>query len=178
MCWKRGAPGRRGSGSPFLACTNRFCPAPILVQGVSRVFTSPVSRYWYVWRCNIQEGHPWRAQTLKIWKISVRACSPGWIFLLFFVLCCLMMNLPSMELLFVEIWRWNGVHWTLWFILSLVEGLFKDAKSFWKRHPRMQLHFHSHSFMRRRVHFGGVLLSYSDESFLSVIQSPGVLFGF
>lgn len=86
MCWKRGAPGRRGSGSPFLACTNRFCPGPILIRGVSRVSVSLVSGYWYVWRYNIQEGHPRGAQTLKVWKFSASACFPGWV-LCYFLFC-------------------------------------------------------------------------------------------
>lgn len=76
----------------------------------------------------------------KQWRFGNSVLVPAFLGEFFLIYCSVFFNdelALCRTLLIVEIWRWNGVHWTLWFILSLVEGLFKDARSIWK-HPLIQ----------------------------------------
>lgn len=79
MCWKRGAPGRRGSGlhEQVLSWTSfnlRF-PSPLYL------YSGSVCKH-------VQKGHPWRALAPKMWKFSVSAAFQGGFFC--YILLCVL----------------------------------------------------------------------------------------
>lgn len=132
MCWKRGAPGRGGSGSPFLACTNTFCPGPVLIQLISGVSIS----FLDTGKSEDAGGSPLESTSTKYLEIHL----PEWIFFCYFLLfsCVLMTNSPSVG---PSCWSFGGKT-ELWDLLCLVQKCWEV----WRHHPTVQLLFHSHSF--------------------------------
>lgn len=118
MCWKRGAPGRGGSGSPFLACTNTFCPGPLLIPVISGVSIS----FLDAGMSEDAGGSP--LETAKYLEIHFYCLLAKVIFL------CFNDKLALCGIKLLEFWRQNVVHWTLGFAVCLVKGLFRNAGRF------------------------------------------------
>lgn len=169
---KGGAPGRRGSGSPFLDCTTSTWPGPVLIQVISGLSIL----FLHTGMSEDAERSFLESTSTKYLEIHFQCLLARVDFFGYFLLFSrvLMTNPPSVG---PSCWSFGGkTLWTLGFAVPLLKGLFRNAGRFEGPIPQCSCFF-THIPWEEQSTLGTEPLSCSDGSFLLAIHGPGGLFG-